>query len=274
MSHAKNALLLMFLTALLMELGLLLDAWTGVVTMFGVAALFNAFAHWHSAAIALRVYEAAPADPKQQARLTALVEELARKAGIPTPGVFIADTGEPNAFATGRNPAHAIIILTRELLSLLDDDEVAGVIAHELAHIRGRDSLMMTVTATITGAIAMLGMLFLVIGKLVRGGGAIAAAMFGAIALLTAVLVQLAIGREREYAADRQAADLCGTPQGLIRALQLLADASAAATPVFNPLRFASAAMMFSSPLNDDWLSCLLETHPPIERRIARLEAL
>jgi heat shock protein HtpX len=274
MSQARTALFLLCLTALLMGTGLLLDAGAGGLMMLGAAGLFNGVVYWHSAAIALRVHEAEPADPKRHARLIALVGNLAHKAGIPTPGVFVADTGEANAFATGRSPAHAIIVVTTDLLGLLRRDELAGVIAHELVHIRARDSLTMTVTATIAGAVAVVGALLLIVGKLARGGAAVAAVIFGSMALISAVLAQLAIGRGREYAADRQAAELCGTPQGLIRALERLAHFNAMAVPVLHPFRLATASMMFCSPLGDDWLSALFETHPSIERRIARLKTI
>ena len=190
---------------------------------------------------------------------------------MPVPAIYVADTGDANALTTGRSPGHAALIVTRDLLQALDHEELAGVIAYELSHIRSRDSWTLTVTATLAGAVAILGATILAAGKLVRGGGAVAAVLFGLLAILTAVALQFAIGRQREYAADQAAAELCGSADGLIHALEKLARRNPAA-PV-TATRLATASLMFVSPLGEDWRSRLFETHPPIEQRIARLSS-
>ena len=271
MNQAKTALLLLVLTSILIGIGLLLDAWTGAFVMLGLAAIFNGYAFWYSDAIALRIYDARPADTRAHARLICIVHVLARHAAMPVPAIYVADTGDANAFATGRSPGHAALIVTRDLLRALDHEELAGVIAHELSHIRSRDSWTLTVTATLAGAVAILGATILAAGKLVRGGGAVAAVLFGLLAILTAVALQFAIGRQREYAADQAAAELCGSADGLIHALEKLARRNPAA-PV-TATRLATASLMFVSPLGEDWRSRLFETHPPIEQRIARLSS-
>ena len=277
MNQAKTALLLLVLTSILIGIGLLLDAWTGAFVMLGLAAIFNGYAFWYSDAIALRIYDARPADTRAHARLICIVHALARHAAMPVPAIYVADTGDANAFATGRSPGHAALIVTRDLLQALDHEELAGVIAHELSHIRSRDSWTLTVTATLAGAVAILGATILAVGKLVRGGGgggggAVAAVLFGLLAILTAVAAQLAIGRQREYAADQAAAELCGSADGLIQALEKLARRNAIA-PV-TATRLATASLMFVSPLGEDWRSRLFETHPSIEQRITRLKRL
>jgi heat shock protein HtpX len=242
-NQIRTAALLLMLTSILTGIGALLDAWTGALTMLALAAIFNGYTFWYSHEIALRVYDAQGADPILHARLICVVHDLANRAGIPAPAIHVTEAGDANAFATGRSPQQAAIIVALDLLRALDNEELAGVMAHELAHIRSRDALTLTVTATIAGAIAMLGAIVIILSKAVRGSGAVAAAALGLMTILPAILLQFAIGRGREYAADRNAAHLCGTPAGLIRALEKLASHHPA--PMFSIRQWAVVPLMF-----------------------------
>jgi heat shock protein HtpX len=276
MNYLRTAILLAGLTALFMGLGYLLGGASGAMLALLFAAGMNFFAYWNSDRLALSMHDAHEVDESNAADLVRLVRELAGQAGLPMPRVYLMDSPQPNAFATGRNPEHAAVAVTTGLLERLSREEVAGVIAHELAHIRNRDTLTMTVTATIAGAISMLaqfGMFF--------GGrrddhhvGMIGSLLMIVLAPIAAMLVQMAISRTREYAADNLGARIVGQPAWLASALAKIANA-AAVIPNENAERAPATAHMFIiNPLTGSGFANLFATHPPVEQRIAALEEL
>ena len=230
MNYTRTAILLAGLTALFMAVGYLLGGPEGMVIAFIVAVAMNRFSYWRSDRLVLSMYGAQEVDDRTAPEFVGLVRELSSRAGLPMPRVFLMDNPQPNAFATGRNPEHAAVAATTGLLDTLSPRELAGVIGHELTHIRNRDTLTMTVTATIAGAISMLAQF----GGLFGGrrdsegnrSGGLAALLAIFLAPLAAMLVQMAISRTREYAADRGSAQLSGDPLGLVSALGKLDNAA------------------------------------------------
>src|SRR5262245_11447999 len=278
MNYMRTAILLAGLTALFMGVGYLIGGQTGAMLALVVAAGMNIFSYWNSDKMVLsmhgahQVYEASAPD------LCRMVRDLAGRAGLPMPKVYIMENDQPNAFATGRNPENAAVAVTTGLMNYLSRDEVAGVIAHELAHIKNRDTLIMTITATIAGAISMLaqfGMMFSGGHRNNNGFGIIGTLAMVILAPIAAMLVQMAISRTREYAADRMGAMIQGTPQPLISGL---AKISNAAHQIENPSAEqnpATAHMFIINPLigGHGWDS-LFATHPSTENRIAALQQL
>lgn len=275
MNTLRTAMLLAALTALFMGLGYLIGGPTGALVALAIAAGMNLFTYWNADKIVLRMHNAVEVDARSAPQLYGIVEELARRGGLPTPRVYLIDEPHPNAFATGRNPQNAAVAATTGLLAILDREEVAAVMAHELAHVKNRDTLVMTMTATIAGAISMLANfgLFFGGGDRDRGGANMVALILAVIvAPFAAMLVQLAISRAREYGADRGGAEMHGNPRKLASALAKLAHG---AQRIPNPVAKANpaAAALYIVPglgKGDSWFS----THPATENRIAALEAM
>lgn len=281
MPYLRTILLLALLTGLFLVIGALVAGRQGMIIAFFAALAMNLFAYWNSDRMVLRMYGARPVDEASAPQLYALVRDLAQRAGIPMPKVYMIESDQPNAFATGRNPEHAAIAVNTGLLRLLTPEEVAGVIAHELSHVRHRDTLTMTMTAVIAGAIGMLANFAFFFGGMRgdrrEGGGGLGAIAGLAVMLfapLAATLVQLAISRTREFEADRAGAEISGNPLWLARALGKL---ERGAQVVDNPTAEgnpATAHMFIVNPLHGRSMGSLFATHPPIEERIRRLEAM
>jgi len=278
LNYVKTTLLLGAMTALLVLLGGRLGGQTGLVMGFSLALLMNVSSYWWSHKIVLAMHHAQEADPREVPWLFEIVDRLRQRAGIPMPRVYLIDEDAPNAFATGRNPAHAVVAVTTGLLRLLGRQELEGVLAHELGHIRNRDILIMSVAATLAGAVQMIGTM-LHWGALLgfgrresddRGGG-LEMLVWAIVAPLIAVIVQLWISRTREYAADAEGARLAGSAHGLASALRRLESAN---QRIPSPHRPASAHLYIVAPLSGGGMGRLFATHPPIAERIARLEAL
>ncbi len=273
----KTFMLLAALTALFMGIGYLIGGTSGAVIAFALAAAMNAFAYWNSDKMVLRMHDAREVDERSAPELVRIVRDLSARAGMPMPKVYLVDAPYPNAFATGRDPAHAAVAATTGLLQMLTRDEVEGVMAHELAHVRNRDTLIMTVTATFAGAISMLAnFAFLFGGRDGEGRPANPLAMIALmlVAPLAAALVQMAISRTREYAADRGGAEISGKPQALASALAKLAQgAQAVPNPVAerNP---AAAHLYIVHPSFGGRMDNLFSTHPDTGNRIAALQQI
>jgi heat shock protein HtpX len=277
----RTTVLLAALTALFLVIGAALGGNQGMVIAFIFALAMNVASYWFSDKIVLTMYGAKEVSLHEAPELYRLVQRLAQRAGIPMPRVYIIASDSPNAFATGRNPQHGAVAVTEGIMRLLDEQELAGVLAHELGHIRNRDTLIMTVAATLAGAITMLahmaqwGALFGGFGRRdddEQGGGGMLGLLFMAIlAPIAATLIQLAISRAREYFADRTGAAISGTPAGLARALEKLHYASQRLPLQTNP---ATAHLFIVNPLTGGSFMTLFSTHPPIEERIRRLRSL
>jgi heat shock protein HtpX len=272
MNILRTGILMALMTGLLLAAGFLIGGQTGMMIAFLFAGGSNLFAYWNSDKMVLRLYGAREVDETSAPELVHLVHQLAAKAGLPMPRVFIAENEQPNAFATGRNPEHGAVCVTSALLQRLDNEELAGVLAHELSHVKNRDTLTMAITATIAGAISMLANFAFFMG----GGrnrnllGTIVVAM---LAPLAAILVQSAISRTREFEADRMGAEISGRPLWLASALQRI---DRGAQAIENPqadANPASAHMFIVNPLHGG-LTSLFSSHPSTEDRIARLRAM
>jgi len=273
MNIIKTGMLLAFMTALFMTIGYLLGGQTGLIIAFLFAAGTNFFSYWKSDKMVLRMHNAVEIDHKNSPEFYELVERLAEAADLPMPAVYIINSPQPNAFATGRNPENAAVAASTGLLESLTLEEVAGVMAHELAHIQNRDTLIMTITATFAGAISMLANFAMFFrGGRDRGGIGILgslAAMF--LAPFAASIIQMAISRTREYAADKRGAEICGNPVWLAGALQRI---SGAAKNIPNPeaeRNPATAHMFIINPLGQYKRDNLFSTHPDTENRVAAL---
>lgn len=279
MNVFKTVFFLTLLTLLLIFVGSLIGGRNGMVIAFGFAVLMNFFSYWFSDKIVLMMYRAKEASPQNYHKLHAMVQNLATKADIPKPKVYIIPVETPNAFATGRDPAHASVAVTEGIMRILSDDELEGVISHELSHVHNRDTLIMTVVATVAGAIYMLSDMArwaAIFGGGGRdndreGGNPIALLVIAILAPIVATLIQLAISRSREYTADESAAKLSGRPLSLANALRKLYNSSRQVPMRANP---TTAHLFIVNPLAGGGLLNLFSTHPPIERRIARLEEL
>lgn len=274
--NAKVFLLMAALTALVMGLGWMLGGQGGAVIALLIAGVGNVFTWWNSDKMVLRQQGAVEITPQQGGELYALTSELAQRAGLPMPKLYLLPTEQPNAFATGRNPENAAVAVTQGLLNGLSTQEVAGVIAHELAHIKYRDTLTMTVTATMAGAIAMMGNMLLFTGGRDdnRGGGGLGAILAMVLAPLAATMVQMAISRAREYEADAEGARISGQPLALASALAKIAQMAGRTLNIPAERNPASAALFIINPLHAMRVDRLFTTHPPTEERIARLRAM
>ena len=275
MGYVKTAILMAAMTALFMGVGGLIGGQGGALIALVIAALMNLFTWWNSDKAVLRTYRAREVDARTAPDLVRMVHALADGAGMPRPKVYVIDSDQPNAFATGRNPQNAAVAATTGLLARLTPDEVAGVMAHELAHIRNHDTLIMTVTATFAGAISMLAnFAFLMGGNRDRGGGVLGTLVIMILAPLAAGLVQMAISRSREYEADRIGAEISGQPLSLASALakiDRLARGIDDPTAERNP---ATAHMFIINPLHAHARDRLFATHPSTANRIAALQQM
>ncbi|MDT8856863.1 zinc metalloprotease HtpX [Paracoccaceae bacterium Fryx2] len=275
MGYLRTGILMAALTALFMGLGALLGGSTGALIALVLAAAMNLFTWWNSDRAVLSMHGAQAVDERTAPDFVALVHRLADGAGMPRPRVYVIDTDQPNAFATGRNPENAAVAATTGLLRSLSPEELAGVIAHELAHIRNHDTLIMTVTATFAGAISMLANFALIFGgDRDRPGGIVGTLLLMILAPLAAGLVQMAISRSREYEADRLGAEICGRPLWLASALGRI---EAMAQRIDNPAAErnpASAHMFIINPLHAHARDRLFATHPATANRIAALQAM
>lgn len=269
------------LTGLFLVVGALMGGAIGMVVALGFAVVANVGSYWYSDRMLLRMYKARPVDRQEAPRLLAIVEELAERAGLPLPAVYIVEEDSPNAFATGRNPEHAAVAVTTGLLELLDERELRGVLAHELAHVRNRDMLIATIAATVAGAIAALASMaqfLLLFGGHRQGGGSplgivgILLAMI--LAPLAAALIQMAISRSREYGADEAGAEIGGDPEALARALEELAHGASRRPMEKAESQPATAQLMIVNPLSGKDLQQLFATHPPMQDRVRRLRAM
>lgn len=277
MNAVRTGLLLAALTGLFLAVGYLLGREQGMVIAFILAAGLNLFSYWNADKMVLRMHGAQQVDRRSAPDFFALVEDLARRGGLPMPKVYVMDNPQPNAFATGRNPENSAVAATTGLLNLLDRDEIAGVMAHELAHIRNRDTLIMTLTATIAGAISMianLGMLFGGSRNRDNPMGVIGVIALVILAPLGAMIVQMAISRTREYGADRGGAEISGNPRALASALSKI---SGAVRHIENPAAEANPAtahMFIVNPLSGHRMDNLFSTHPDPQNRIDMLMRL
>jgi heat shock protein HtpX len=244
-----------------------------------IALLFaigtNLFAYWNSDRMALSAVDAREVDYARAPDLVALVGDLSGRAGLPMPRVFLVDSPQPNAFATGRDPAHAAVAVNTGLIQMLTREELAGVLAHELAHVRNRDTLTMTITATLAGAISSIAHW----GFFFGGGRRNGLGIFGSIAMailapIAAMIVQMAVSRGREYEADRMGAELCGNPLWLASALAKIADAAGRIPDAAVEAHPAMAHLFIVNPLSGRGTDSLFSTHPAVENRIAALEDL
>jgi len=275
MSIFRTGLLMAALTGLFLAAGFGLGGEGGMALAFLFAVATNAFAYWNSDKLVLRMYGAREVDERSAPDLVHLVGRLAANAGIPMPKVYIAENRQPNAFATGRNPRHAAVCATSGLLERLGAEEVAGVIAHELAHIKNRDTLIMTITATIAGAISMLAnFAFFFGGRRDNHLGALGMILVVFLAPIAAMLVQMAISRTREYEADRIGAQISGRPLWLASALQRIEASARSIANMPADANPATAHMFIVNPLHGGNLRNLFATHPSTAERVARLKAL
>jgi heat shock protein HtpX len=281
MNYAKTAALLAALTAIFVAMGAAIGGQQGMIIAFVVALAMNAFSLWNSDTMVLKMFGAQEVDERSAPEYYGLVRDLARRAELPMPRVYVLNNPQPNAFATGRSPSRAAVAASTGLLESLSREETAGVIAHELAHIKNRDTLTMTVAATIGGAISMLAQ-YLQFGMMFgghrddRGGGIgmIGALLAMLVAPFAAMLVQMAISRSREYQADRMGALICGNPRWLSSALGKISNA-VKRIPNEEAEQVPAAAHMFIiNPLTGQGMDNLFSTHPNTENRIAALEAL
>lgn len=238
MNYMKTAILLAGLMALFGAVGFLIGGEAGMLIALGLAAAMNLFAYWNSDRMVLSMYGAREVDARTAPEFHGLVAELAQRAGLPMPRVYVIDNDQPNAFATGRNPENAAVAATTGLLHSLSREEIAGVMAHELAHVKNRDTLIMTITATLAGAIGMLANFAMFFGGSSDNRnnplGIIGSIAIMILAPIAAMLVQMAISRSREYAADRMGAEIAGDPTWLASALQRISGA-ASASPTSRP---------------------------------------
>ena len=272
---ARTFVLMAAMTAFVGVIGLMLGGEAGLVIALGVAFAMNFFSYWNSDKAVLRMHGARPVDSRSAPELWQMTEAMARKAGMPMPALYVIETEQPNAFATGRNPENAAVAVTRGLMRNMSREEIAGVVAHELAHIKNRDTLTMTITATLAGAVSMLANFAIFFG----GGRDRPLGLVGTIAMmilapLAAGMVQMAISRVREYEADAAGAAICGNPAWLASALARLGQLSGRIDNVAAERNPATAHMFIVNPLHMQAVDSLFATHPPIEKRIAKLRAL
>jgi heat shock protein HtpX len=290
-NRIKTWTLMALLGGIFIAVGGLLGGRTGLVMALVFALALNGFVYWTSDKLALKANGARPLQPGEAPRLREIVAALSQRAGIPEPPIYIVDKPEPNAFATGRNPQHSAIAVTTGLLSLMDDRQLTGVLAHELSHIRNRDTLIGTVAATIGGAVSFLAQMaqfqmFFGGGRRDEGGGGFGALAAMILAPIAALIVQLAVSRNREYLADTSGANLTGDPESLAQALEKLeaskgpgirgrmrgrGPAQPRPQTAMNP---AFASLYIVNPLSGGGVGTLFSTHPPIARRVERLRSM
>jgi heat shock protein HtpX len=277
MNYLRTAILLAGLTGLFIGVGYLIGGGSGAMIALLIAGATNLFAYWNSDRVVLSTYGAHEVDRESAPELVQLVAELAGRAGLPMPRVFVMDNPQPNAFATGRNPQNAAVAVTTGLVHSLSREELASVIAHELAHVKNHDTLLMTITATVAGAISMLaqfGMFFDGRRDNNSGLGVIASIVMMVLAPLAAMLVQMAISRTREYAADNLGARIAGQPMWLASALVKIEGAARQIPNMDAERNPATAHLFIVNPLSGRGVDNLFATHPSTENRIAALQQL
>lgn len=282
MSYLRTAILLAALTALFMGVGYLVGGQAGMLIALLVAGGMNLFAYWNSDKMVLRMFGAHEVDARSAPELYDMVRQLAANAGLPMPKVYIMDNPQPNAFATGRNPAHAAVAVTYGIRRILNKRELAGVLGHELSHVKNRDILVSTIAATLAGAISYLAYMAqwaaIFGGSRDReeGGNSIFGLLFMMIvAPLAAMLIQMAVSRSREYMADASGAKVTGDPLALASALRKLhMGAQNIPLQVSDATANSTAHMFIVNPLTGGGLASLFSTHPAMEERIVRLEAM
>jgi len=279
-SQFKTVLLLALLSALIISLGALMGGRTGIVIALGLAVIMNVGSYWYSDKIVLSMYRARPLDEYEAPALHRMVAELAQRAGIPKPRICVIPEEAPNAFATGRDPEHGVVAVTEGIMRLLSPEELHGVLAHEIGHITNRDILIQTVAGVMASAIVSIAhmMQFMAFfgGSRSDGeggrGNMVVALLLAILAPIAASIIQMAISRSREYLADDTGAQLCGRPLALAGALAKLQSANSRV-----PMQAGNAAtssMFIVTPFSAGTVANLFSTHPPIEERIARLQAL
>lgn len=280
MNMLRTTMLMAGLTALFVGVGGLLGGGPGIVIAFLIAVSTNAFAYWNSDKVVLRMYGAQEVDANTAPRLYGMVKTLSQAAGLPMPRVCIVENDQPNAFATGRDPEHAAVCATTGILARLNDNELAGVLAHELGHVKNRDTLTMTITATIAGAISMLANFAMFFGGAMGGDrrnnplGFVGVLLVAIMAPIAAMLVQSMISRTREYEADKAGAEISGHPLWLASALSRIEHAAQVTENPEAQANPATAHMFIINPLSGGGLAGLFASHPPTEERIARLRAM
>jgi heat shock protein HtpX len=279
MNRLKTTLLLTALTLLLVFMGKAIGGQNGMVMAFGFACLMNFVSYWFSDRIVLSMYSAREVTEQEYPDFYAMVRRLAQRAALPMPKVYIIPSESPNAFATGRNPNHAAVAATEGIMRILTPAELEGVMAHELAHVKNRDTLISSIAATIAGAISMLANMIqwaAIFGSSrddeEGGGSAIGGIALAIIAPIAAMLIQMAVSRSREYLADETGASICGAPLSLANALRKL-QMGTSMVPM-SEASPSSAHLFIVNPLTGGGLMSLFSTHPPMEERVARLEAL
>ena len=274
MGYARTALLLAAMTALFMGAGFMLGGTGGMALAFVMALGMNAFAYWSSDKMVLRMYGAKPVDRTSHPEFYDMVQALAARADLPMPKVYVIEEDQPNAFATGRNPENAAVAATTGLLRLLDTNEVAGVMAHELAHVKNRDTLIMTITATIAGALSMLANFAMFFGSGDNRNnplGFVGVILVMILAPIAAMMVQMAISRTREYEADRIGGEICGQPLWLASALDKLEQGAKRIDNQKAEDNPATAHMFIVNPLHAKSVDNLFSTHPNMKNRITKL---
>lgn len=275
MNTIRTAMLLALMTALFMGIGYLVGGSGGMVIAFLIAAGMNLFGYWNADSMVLRMHHAQQVDERTAPEYYGIVRDLSRRAGLPMPKVYIIRNRQPNAFATGRNPQNAAVAATTGLIESLSREEIAGVMAHELAHIQHRDTLTMTITATLAGAISMLGnFAFFFGGSRNNPFGFVGVLVAIIVAPLAAMMVQMAISRTREYSADRRGAEIAGNPMWLASALGKIAQGARRVVNDDAERNPATAHMFIINPLSGQRMDGLFSTHPATENRIAALKAM
>ncbi|MDD7909458.1 zinc metalloprotease HtpX [Pseudovibrio exalbescens] len=274
MNYFRTAMLLAAMTALFMFVGFLIGGTSGMMIALLFAGAMNLFSYWNSDKMVLRMHHAQQVDERQAPELVGMVRTMAQRANMPMPKVYVINNPQPNAFATGRNPENAAVAATTGLLNTLSKEEVAGVMAHELAHIKNHDTLIMTITATIAGAVSMLANFAFFFGGSRDNNnplGFVGAILMMILAPLAASLVQMAISRTREYSADKMGAQICGNPLWLASALNKIAGGAARIPNPDAEHNPATAHMFIINPLSGERMDNLFSTHPNTENRIAAL---
>jgi len=281
MSYARTALLLAGMTGLFLAIGYMIGGEAGMMIAFVIALGMNAFSYWNSDKMVLRMYGAREVDAQSAPEFYQMVADLARRAELPMPKVYIMDNRQPNAFATGRNPENAAVAATTGLLESLSYEEIAGVMAHELAHVKNRDTLIMTITATIAGAISMLANFAFFFGGSNNDEGEssgplgfVGTILLMILAPMAAMLVQMLISRTREYEADRIGAEICGQPMWLASALNKLDKGASLIDNHRAENNPATAHMFIVNPLHTRKTDNLFSTHPNMENRISKLKKM
>jgi heat shock protein HtpX len=280
MAYARTALLLAVLTGLFLVVGYAIGGEGGMLVALGLAVATNLFAYWNSDKVVLSMYGAQEVDRQTAPGLYGIVEQLVTRAGLPMPRVYIIESDQPNAFATGRDPEHAAVVASTGLLRMLSSEELAGVMAHELSHVKNRDTLIMTITAMLAGGIGMLANLAFLFGQSRNSEGnsnplgLVGTLLIMIVAPFAAMLVQMGISRSREYEADRSGAEISGRPLWLAAALQKIEQAVAQIGNEAADRNPATAHLFIVNPLHGGAMDSLFSTHPSTENRIQALQEL